>query len=101
MPQKKRVTRDAATRGVGIRRTFRLYADEWDTLAGISDQRFGGNEHTAVRRALLLLDLVYGVEVELPADLAVLELRGDVPDVDKARAGVLAAAARIAAKAGK
>lgn len=101
MPQKKRLTREHATRGIGKRRTFRLYDDEWETLAGISDQRFGGNEHTAVRRALLLLDLVYGVEVDMPADLAVLELRGDVEDADKAKAAVLATAARITAEAGK
>jgi len=101
MPQKKRLTRESATRGLGIRRTFRLYQDEWDVLAAIADQRFGGNEHTAVRRGLLLLDLVYGAGEDLPADLAVLELRGDVEDVDKAKAGVLAAARRFSAEPGE
>lgn len=99
MAQKK-YTREDKERGVGVRGTFRLYEDEWANLRAIADERFGANTHTALRRALLLLDLVYGVEVDLPADLAFQELKGNVDERDKAKAALVAAAGRIAAEAG-
>lgn len=99
MAQKK-YTREDKERGIGVRGTFRLYEDEWANLRAIADERFGANTHTALRRALLLLDIVYGVEVELPADLAFQELKGNVDERDKAKAALVVAAGRISAEAG-
>lgn len=100
MAQKK-YTREDRDRGVGVRGTFRLYEDEWANLRAIADERFGSNTHTALRRALLLLDIVYGVEVDPAADLAVLELKGNVDEREKAIAGLVTAAKRLGTKARK